>query len=108
MITAIKMLVYGVLANFMDEYLKIGESTTVKSFKKFVKSVASIFSKEYLRSPNDNDIGRLLAIGQHHGFLGMLGSIDYMHYKWKNCPSKWKGQYTSHSHDPTIILEGVV
>ena len=79
MITTIKMLVYGVLANFMDEYLKIGESTTIKSFKNFVKSVASIFSKEYLRSPNDNDIGRLLAIGQHHGFLGMLRSIDYMH-----------------------------
>jgi len=79
MITAIKMLAYGVLADFMDEYLKIGESTTIKSFKKFVKSVALIFSKEYLRLPNDNDIGRLLAIGQHHRFLGMLGSIDYMH-----------------------------
>ena len=79
MISTIRMLAYGVMADFMDEYLKIGESTTIKSFKKFVKSLASISSKEYLRSPNDNDIGRLLAIGQHHGFLGMLGSIDYMH-----------------------------
>ncbi|XP_065623535.1 uncharacterized protein LOC136064951 [Quercus suber] len=28
-----------------------------------------------------------------------------MHWKWKNCPSKWKGQYIGHTRDPTIILE---
>ena len=28
-----------------------------------------------------------------------------MHWKWKNCPSKWKGQYIGHTCDPTIILE---
>nr|XP_023911884.1 uncharacterized protein LOC112023512 [Quercus suber] len=105
MTAAIKMLAYGVSADFMDEYLRIGESTAIKSLKKFVKAVVSIFSEEYLRSPNNNDIARLLAVGQHHGFPGMLGSIDYMHWKWKNCPSKWKGQYIGHTHDPTIILE---
>ena len=38
MIAAIRMLAYGVLADFMDEYLRIGESTTIKSLKKFVKA----------------------------------------------------------------------
>ena len=99
------LLIYGVSANFMDEYLRIGESTAMKSLKFFVKAVVSIFSKEYIRSPNDNDIARLLAVGQHRGFLRMLGSIDCMHWKWKNCPSKWKGQYIGHTRDPTIILE---
>ena len=99
------MLAYGVLADFMDEYLRIGETIAIKSLKKIVKVVVSIFSEEYLRSPNNNDIARLLAVGQHNGFPGMLGSIDCMHWKWKNCPSKWKGQYIGHTRDPTIILE---
>ena len=58
-----------------------------------------------MRLPNDNDIARLLAIGQHYGFPRILESIDYMHWKWKNCPSKWKGQYICHTCDPTIILK---
>ncbi|XP_030936345.1 uncharacterized protein LOC115961509 [Quercus lobata] len=108
MTAAIRMLDYGVSTDFTDEYIRIGETTTIKCLKKFVKAVVSIFSEEYLRSPNNNDIARLLAVGQHRGFPGMLGSIDCMHWKWKNCPSKWKGQYIGHTLDPTIILEIVV
>ena len=102
---AIRILVYRVSANFINEYIRIGEITALKSFKKFVKVVVSIFFEEYLRSPNNNDIARLLVVGQHNGFPRMLGSIDCMHWKWKNCPSKWKGQYIGHTYDPTIILE---
>ncbi|CAL5412461.1 unnamed protein product [Camellia sinensis] len=39
---ALKMLAYGVAADFMDEYLRIGESTAMKSLKKFVKAVCLI------------------------------------------------------------------
>ena len=38
MTAAIRMLAYEVLVDFMDEYLRIGESTTIKSLKKFVKA----------------------------------------------------------------------
>jgi hypothetical protein len=60
-----------------------------------------------LRSPNENDIARLLALGEKRGFPGMLGSLDCMHWKWKNCPSAWQGMYMGHHHTPTIILEAV-
>ena len=49
----------------------------------------------------------MLALGESRGFLGLLGCIDCMHWKWKNCPSGWKGQYTGHNREPTIILEAV-
>ncbi|XP_028116649.1 uncharacterized protein LOC114314373 [Camellia sinensis] len=104
---ALRMLVYGVAADFMDEYLRIGESTAMKSLKKFVKAMVAIFSDEYLRSPNNDDIARLLTVGESRGFPGMLGSIDCMHWTWKNCPTAWKGMYTGHAHEPTIILEAV-
>ena len=46
--------------------------------------MVAIFLEEYLRSPNNDDITRLLAHSQNRGFSGMLGSIDCMHWKWKN------------------------
>ncbi|XP_062118442.1 uncharacterized protein LOC133832070 [Humulus lupulus] len=37
----------------------------------------------------------------------MLGSLDCMHWKWKNYPTAWGGQYAGRSGSPTIILEVV-
>ena len=107
MTAAIRMLAYGVAADAVDDYLRFGKSTTIKSLKRFVRTVVAIFSNEYLKSPNNDDIARLLAMVTNRGFLGMLGSIDCMHWKWKNCPTAWKGMYSSHVYEPTIILEAI-
>ena len=81
MTAKLRMLAYRVAADFMDEYVRIAETTTITSMKKFVVAVIAIFSEEYLRLPNNEDIARLLAHGQNRGFPGMLGSIDCMHWK---------------------------
>ncbi|KAF5468264.1 hypothetical protein F2P56_012430 [Juglans regia] len=70
------MLAYGVTADFMDEYLKIGETTALRSLKMFVRAVVSIFSEEYLRKPNNDDIARLLAVGEKRGFPEAVASYD--------------------------------
>jgi hypothetical protein len=75
------MLAYGVTANFMDEYLKIGEATVIKSLKRFVQVVILVFSKEYLRSPNNEHVAKLLAESKNRGFSGMLRNIDCKHGK---------------------------
>ncbi|KAL0005283.1 hypothetical protein SO802_012844 [Lithocarpus litseifolius] len=107
MIVALRMLAYGVTANFLDEYVRIAKSTAMMSLKKFVAAVVAIFSEQYLRSPNNEDIARLLAYGQNRIFPSMLGNIDCMRWKWKNCPTAWKGMYCGHIREPTIILEAV-
>ena len=87
MTVALRMLAYRVTIDFMDEYVRIAENTAMMSLKKFVAAVIAIFLEEYLRSPNNEDIARLLAHSQNRGFPGMLGSINCMHWKWKNCPA---------------------
>lgn len=79
--SALRILAYGESADRVDEYLRIGESTSILCVKKFAKAVVEIFSDEYLRSPNSDDIVRLLAEGEKRGFRGMLGSIDCMRWK---------------------------
>ncbi|KAK3205450.1 hypothetical protein Dsin_019496 [Dipteronia sinensis] len=107
-ITAVfRMLAYGCPADATDEYIKIRESTTIESLKRFYRAVVEEFTGEYLRSPNATDVARLFRIGKDRGFLGMLGSLDCMHWKWKNCPTAWAGQYVGRSGSPTIILEAV-
>ena len=81
---ALRMLAYGVSGDLVDEYVWIGETTALESLKKFVTAVIDVFSEKYLRKPNNEDIARLLAHGERRGFPGMLGSIDCMHWKWKN------------------------
>ncbi|KAG5549109.1 hypothetical protein RHGRI_014472 [Rhododendron griersonianum] len=107
MTIAFRMLAYGAPADFVDEYVRIGATTALKSLRRFLRAVIEVYSKEYLRSPNAADVARLLAVGELRGFPGMLGSLDCMHWEWKNCPAAWQGMYTGHAHKPTIILEAV-
>uniref|UniRef100_A0A0D3BXT8 DDE Tnp4 domain-containing protein n=1 Tax=Brassica oleracea var. oleracea TaxID=109376 RepID=A0A0D3BXT8_BRAOL len=91
---AIRVLAYGTAADTVDEYLRLGETTTWLCVENFVEGIINLFGDEYLRRPTPADLQRLLDIGEHHGFPGMIGSIDCMHWEWKNCPTAWKGQYS--------------
>ena len=46
-------------------------------------------------------------MNEARGWPGMLGSIDCMHWRWKNFPVAWAGQYTGHKRKPTIVLKAV-
>ncbi|XP_071740538.1 uncharacterized protein [Rutidosis leptorrhynchoides] len=65
--------------------------------------------ERYMRSFNAYDVERLYSKHEEkHNFKVMLGSIDCMHWEWKNCPVALKEQYTRGDHKkPTIMLEAV-
>jgi hypothetical protein len=91
--SALRILAYGAAGDANDEYLRIAESTSLESLDHFTDAVINLYGSEYLRSPNEADIKRLLSNSKERGFPGMLGSLDCMHWEWKNCPTGWKGQY---------------
>ncbi|XP_019087475.1 PREDICTED: uncharacterized protein LOC104728272 [Camelina sativa] len=104
---AIHMMVYGCAAYAVDEYLRLAETTAHKCLLHFVEGVINLFGDEYLRRPTAEDLQRLMNIAEHRGFPGMVGSIDCMHWEWKNCLTAWKGKYSRGSGKPTIVLEVV-
>jgi hypothetical protein len=75
------MISHGVCADFMDHYIKIGESIVIESLRRFVRAVVEVFGGEYVRFPNDHHTARLLTINERRGFPEMLGSVDCMHWE---------------------------
>nr|XP_043639399.1 uncharacterized protein LOC122610475 [Erigeron canadensis] len=105
--SAIRQSAYGNVADSLDEYLQMGEEISKNALDAFCKCVFDLYREEDLRRPTTNDIQRLYQKhAQLHGFPGMLGSIDCMHWPWKRCPKAWQCQFTQGDKGvPTIMLE---
>lgn len=104
---ALRMLAYGSSADQLDEFIRMGESTALETMKTFCSSVIRLFGPEYLRKPTQFDLELLLAENAARGFPGMIGSLDCMHWIWKNCPTAWAGAFQGKEKTTTVVLEAV-
>ncbi|XP_048422908.1 uncharacterized protein LOC108868298 [Pyrus x bretschneideri] len=86
---------------------RMRKSTAIENLKLFCKAIEGIYGATYLRKPNREDLKRLLRKADKRGFPGMIGSLDCMHWEWKNCPIGWAGQFKGRHNKPTIVLEVV-
>ncbi|XP_024177662.1 uncharacterized protein LOC112183511 [Rosa chinensis] len=86
----------------------MAKSTAIKALKRFTREIVNLYSAKYLRAPTLADLRRLLAKAERRGLPGMIGSIDCMHWQWKNCRTGWAGEYSGRKRVPTIILEAVI
>jgi hypothetical protein len=78
-LASIRILSYGLPADAVDEYVRIGGSAARQALDHFCWAIIACFGERYLRAPNTADIAGLLEINAARGFPGMLGSIDCMH-----------------------------
>ncbi|XP_059635752.1 uncharacterized protein LOC132277928 [Cornus florida] len=64
MTIVVRILTHGCAADHYDEYIKIGEYTTIKCLKAFCNAIVAVYAEEYMRPPNEADIARLLEEGE--------------------------------------------
>uniref|UniRef100_A0A0D3BW03 DDE Tnp4 domain-containing protein n=1 Tax=Brassica oleracea var. oleracea TaxID=109376 RepID=A0A0D3BW03_BRAOL len=91
---AICVLPYGTAADAVDEYLRLGETTTRSCVEHFVEGIIHLFGDEYLRRPTPADLQRLLDIASivcigSGSIVPPLGKGN-IHEVRKNPQSFWK------------------
>ncbi|XP_068337657.1 uncharacterized protein [Pyrus communis] len=89
----LRMLAYGASTYQVDEITRMRKSIVLESLMRFCSAIEAFYTNEYLRKPTPMDLRRLLRKGEMRDFPGMIGSIDCMHWTWKNCLSAWQGAY---------------
>jgi len=105
--SAVRLLTSGVSPMEHDDKYRMAASTGMQCMKRFCHAIIAVYGEEALRYPTIDDLNRLLDEGKATGFPGCIGSIDCMHWEWKNCPSSWKGMFQGKSGVPTVILEAI-
>ncbi|XP_048420830.1 uncharacterized protein LOC103938651 [Pyrus x bretschneideri] len=56
----------------------------------FQQKLDRLYKEEYLRKPNQEYMDRLFHKAKDRGFPGIIGSLDCMHWNWKNYPIGWQ------------------
>ncbi|GJU01398.1 transcription elongation factor SPT6 [Tanacetum coccineum] len=103
--SAIRQLAYGTTPDALDGYLQMRAHCARDCLDYFCMCVIDLYQPEFLRKPTLDDIQNLHAAHNRiHGFPGMLGSIDCMHWEWVNCPKSWHGQYGRGANNDITVL----
>ncbi|XP_070668336.1 uncharacterized protein [Malus domestica] len=95
------------LSDSMDETYGMSESTCLDTLEEFCDTIVQLYKDEYLCEPNQENLNRLIRKAENRGFPGMIGSLDCMHWDWKNCPIGWQRGFSGRSRKPTVVLEAV-
>jgi hypothetical protein len=85
------------------------EAMARKMYRVFIETIQEVYGDEYMRTPTATDLKAICALHRRvHGVSGMLGSLDCMLTKWKNCPMEWQGVFKGREKSmSTIVMEGV-
>ena len=104
---AIRLLTSGNSPNEFDDKYRMSATTGMESLKRFCNAMGEVYGERVLRNPTTEDIHRLLDEGMNAGFPGCIGSVDCMHWRWKNCPSAWRGMFQGKTGVATMVLEAI-
>jgi hypothetical protein len=77
----VRLLAYGMAIDMINEYLKLGRTTTLECLEKYCEGIIDCYGAEFLRRPTIADTQCLIAKAEEREFSGMVGSIDCMHWQ---------------------------
>jgi hypothetical protein len=107
----LKTLAFGTAEHAFSDYFQMSKALASKCCEEFANMMRYIYSDEYLRIPDANDLKSITRLHHEvHGVRGMFGSLDCMHTRWKNCPKAWQQSFKSRKEEsggPTVVLEAL-
>lgn len=86
-----RVVAYEMSFDTVDEQCKIAFYYE-KDNSSSIEIIKIEFESEYLRTPNELDLQRVVAVNESQGFR-VFGSWDCQHWEWKNCPIGLAGQF---------------
>lgn len=101
------MLDLGIVADAVDDKTSVAESMTMMSLYRFCCVVIKSFCDDYLRSPMDEDVVRIMSKSTKQGYLRVLLSIGCSKREWLSCPTAYHMQFKGKEKVPTVTLEPI-
>ena len=103
----LRTIAYGVAPHTFCDYFQVSKPMAREIYKQFIYTFPHLYQEEYLRLPTERDLQNITALHQRqHGVPGMVGSLDCMQTKWKNCPLGWQQSFKGRSKGmSTIVME---
>jgi hypothetical protein len=100
---------YGDAPHSLCLTYQVSPSMARKIYRVFLHTIQNIYGCEYMRTPTATDLKAICTLHRRvHGVSGMLGSLDCMLTKWKNCPMEWQGVFKGREKSmSTIVMEAV-
>jgi hypothetical protein len=98
---------YGDPPHTFCAYFQVSTPMARECYKHFLAAIVKLYGDEYLRIPTANDLKSVTTLHKHvHGVEGMIGSLDCMQTKWKNCPVAWQQSFKGRNKGScNIVLE---
>ena len=107
---ALRILGHGDSAdNYVDSY-QMGESTILECISKMsnVFDKSETLQEKFLKVMTKNDARELCRLHKEkHQIDGMLGSFDYVHFVWRNCPVALQGDHKDKDGNFSLVMEAV-
>lgn len=83
-------------------------NTTIENLKWLVKLLAKFSVRGYSQTPTENDIARLLRVGQEKKSMNVgLYRLYVLCTNQKNRSAAWESMQHGHVREPTVILEAI-
>jgi hypothetical protein len=85
---------YGDAPHAFCAYFQMSTPMARECYKHFLTAIVKIYGDEFLRIPSAADLRSITTLHKNvHGIEGMIGSLDCMQTKWKNCPVAWQQSF---------------
>lgn len=76
---------FGGVGDRETKYVYIDESIVLEALNFFAHAICC-FDDHYLCQPTNEDVFNQMLDNEEKSFPYLFGSLDCMHWEWKNCP----------------------